>query len=272
MVGALVQRDPVTDRVIRTGEIGIKNGDLDTARRDLTQALAGDPAHGVPGAVPGLRAALDKSGDKLSMQDAFDRAQNMFLKPGVSAKDFGAAYTSLSEPEQKAWLSGMAAKLNDQMQAGRLTPRMLTAPHIAGKLSAVMGDQAANDFLTHVGQVAQLAGTGGRMMPGAGSPTMELLNAASEQDAPSMASLAIKGLRNPAGTAADLWNAGQSRLTSPQVRNELGRLLMQPPEATAEESFWHSMTPPPLKGGAPPPRLPYPLLSAAGGTYAAKRK
>jgi hypothetical protein len=195
----------------------------------------------------------------------------MFLKPGVSAKDFGAAYSSLSEPEQKAWLSGMAAKLSEQMQGGRLTPRMLSAPHIAGKLSAVLGEDAAAGFMTKVGQVGQLAATGGRMMPGAGSPTMELLNAASEQDAPGVAELAIRGLRHPARTAADLWNAGQSRLTSPQVRNELGRLLMQSPEDTAAETFWHSMTPPPLKGGVAP-RFPYPLLSGAGATQAAQRK
>lgn len=270
MVGALVQRDSVTGRVIRTGDIGIQNGDLATAARDLTQTLAGDPAHGVQGAIPGYRAALDKAGDYLSMQDAFERAQGAYLKPGVSAKAFAKTYGDLSEPEQKAWLAGMAAKLSDQLQAGRLTPRMLMLPHVQGKTAAVLGDEPAGEFLSRVAQEARLAATGGRMMPGAGSPTMELLNAAGEQDAgPSYAGLALRALRRPGATLGALYDAGQSRIGSPQVRNELGRLLMQPPEATAAE--FNGWTPP-LRPGVRPPRLPYPALSGVAATYAGQRK
>jgi hypothetical protein len=269
MVSALVQRDPVTGRVIRTGEVGIQNGDYATAAKDLTTALAGDPAHGVQGAIPGYRAALDKAGDYLSMRDAFDRAQTMFLKPGVSAKDFASAYSSLSEPEQKAWLSGMASKLSDQMQAGRLTPRMLMQPHVQGKVAAVLGDGPAADFLGRLVQEAQLAGAGSRMMPGAGSPTMELLNAAGEQDSGGVPGMVAKALTRPKAVVADIWNASQSRLTSPQVRNELGRLLSQPPEATAAEfGGWT----PPMRPAMMPPKLPYPAMAGVTGSAVATRR
>lgn len=270
MVGAMVQRDPVTGRVIKTGDVGITNGDLDAARRDLTMALAGDPAHGVPGAIPGYRAALDKAGDYLSMQSAFERAQKMFLSPSVRTKDFATAFNDLTEPEQKAWASGMAAKLSDQLQAGRLTPRQLMLPHVQGKLAAVLGPDAAQAFLARMAQEAQLGATGARMMPGTGSPTMELLNAAGEQEGgPGYVGLALRALHRPSATLSALYDAGQSRVGSPQVRNELGRLLLQSPEDTAAE---FSAFPVPLKTGVLPPKLPYPAFSGVSGGYAAQRK
>lgn len=270
MVGAMVQRDPVTGKVIGTGDVGITNRNLATASKDLTTALAGDPAHGVPGAIPGYRAALDKAGDYLSMQNAFDRGQKMFLNSSVRTKDFAGAYDDLSEPEQKAWLSGAASSLMDQMQKGRLTPRQLMLPHVQGKFAAMMGPEAASTFLGNLQQEAGLAATGGRMMPGAGSPTMELLNAAGEQEGgPNALGLAFRAISNPKAALSTIYDAAQSRMTSPQVRNEMGRILMQAPEDTAAEfSGWS----PPVKPVATPPRLPVPAFSGAAASYAAARR
>jgi hypothetical protein len=271
MVGAMVQRDPMTGKVISTGDVGITNRDLATASRDLTSALAGDPAHGAPGAIPGYRAALDKAGDYLSMQDAFNRAQAMFLNPSVRTADFAKAFGELSEPEQEAWKAGMAAKLHDQMQSGRLTPRMLTLPHVQGKAAAVLGDDPAQAFLQNVRQEAQLAATGSRMMPGQGSPTMEFLNAAGEQEAQNPVGLALRLATNPKGAAHAIYDAGASRMTSPQVRNEMGRILMQSPEDTAADFiFWRK----PLAQPIIPRGLSYPIpiLSGTAGSYAGARK
>jgi hypothetical protein len=271
MVNALVQRDPLSNKVVASGEVGITNTDTMRAGADLTKALAGDPAHGFQGAVPGYRAALDKSGEYLQLQSAFERAQKTFLNPNVSATDFSKTFAGLSEPEQQAWKAGIASRLSDQLQKGRLTPRQLTLPHVQGKLAAALGPDAAAQLLGRLQVEAQLASTGGRMIPGAGSPSMEYINAAAEQEGgPSALGLIAQAMKHPVRTVADLAQTGRTLGTTPQVRDELGRLLMQPPEQTIQEL--RSIRPietAPLRA----PKLPYGAASGMiGGSSPSRRR
>lgn len=273
IVGAMVQRDPLTGRVISSGEVGIQNRDLQTASSDLTHALAGDPANGVPGAIPGYRAALDKAGDYLQMQSAFDRAQKAFLNPNVSAKDFAATFAKLTEPEQSAWRSGVAAKLAEQMQKGRLTPRQLMLPHVQAKLTAVLGQDGAQAFLQRLRAEAAMAATGRRMAPGEGSPTMEYANAAAEQEGgPNVLGLITSALKNPVGAVHSLAQQGRTIGTTPQIRNELGRLLMQAPGQTATDIEALPPPPPARSLFAPGGQLPILALIGASQLSAARKR
>jgi hypothetical protein len=268
-IGDQVERNPITNKIV-PDSVSRGNFNVNVARRDLTHALAGDPAHGVEGAIPGYRAALDKSGDYLQLQSAFDRAQDTFLNPNVKTATFAKTFGALSEPEQAAWKSGVAAKLESQLQNGRLTPRQLLLPHVQDKLTAVLGPDAAAQFTERLQAEAQLAATGSRMMPGVGSPTAEFGAAMAEHEGgPTALGLLARAHKDPVSTISNLAALGRSLGTSPQVRNELGRLLMQPPELTASDFAGFDI---PRLPGLATPRLPYPAAAAAAGTLAAQRR
>lgn len=264
-IGRQIERHAITGRALpdsqSQGNYGVR-----VAAQDLTKALAGDPAHGVQGAIPGYRAALDKAGDYLSIQDAFDRGQKLILDPKVNEATFGKVLDSLDEPSQEAFKGGFANKLFDLAQNGRLTPRTLQAPRVQAKLQAVYGDDVAQQLMARIQTEAKLAATGGRMMPGTGSATAELLNAGAEQDGGinAIASLAKKA-KSPVSALLQLNAMSKTASTSPPVRNAMGQILLQPPELTAAQLADVFRKLPPRYSGAPP-------VAGLLGGYAAEQQ
>lgn len=233
-IGRQVERSPITGRPLpdsqSSGNYGIR-----TATRDLTNVLAGDGTPQNPGAIPGYRAALDKAGDYLSLQDAFDRGGKLLTNPNVNEAQFGQVYNDLDEASQHAFRAGFANKMYDMAQNGQLKPQAFRAPRIQDKLNIVLGPQNASDFLTNLGLEGNLAASGQRMAPGVNSPTFELSNAAAEQEGGPNVLGILHALHNPLGAVGKAISAGVSVGTSPQVRSEMGRLLIQDPGASASE-------------------------------------
>lgn len=256
-IGRQIERHPITGRPLpdsqSEGNYGVR-----VASQDLTDALAGDPANGQPGAIPGYRAALDQAGDYLKLSDAFDKGGRLLTDPAVNEGTFADVYGNLGDAEQQAFKGGFANKLFDLAQNGRLTPRTFLAPRVQQKVTAVIGPDAAEGFLDHVDLERDLAATGNRMAPGAGSPTAEFANAGAEQEHGAGALGLVSGLaHNPLKLVKGLSQVGADAPTTPQVRDEMGRLLMQHPEATAAELQT-------VLGAAPTPAPPVNLGQAAG--------
>lgn len=256
-IGRQIERNPVSGRPLpdsqSSGNYGVR-----AASQDLTGALAGDPGNGVPGAIPGYRAALDKAGDYLRLQDAFDKGSKLITSPSVDETDFGSVYSGLDDASQQAFLGGFANKLYDMAQNGRLNANVFKAPRVQQKIATVLGPDNANSFLQNVQLEGHMAQAGSRMMPGNGSPTMELTNAAAEQEGgPNVLSI-LHAAHNPLGAIGSLIDAGKAVGTSPQVRGEIGRILMQPPSASVSELGALPMpeTPPLLGASAYPALIP----------------
>jgi hypothetical protein len=255
LTNKMIVRDELTKAPIMTGPVGITNGNITTAARDLTKALAGDPASGAEGAIPGYRAALDKSSDYLSLRDAFSRGQKFFLDPKTDEKALSKVYNALSEPEQEAFRGGFANRLYDLAQNRRLGPSTLATPRVQAKLAAVFDPAAAQQLVARAQMEARIAATGSRMMPGAGSPTFDFSNAALEQEGgPSPLAMGLRATKDPIGVLQQLIAAGKTVGTTPQVRNEMGRLYMQAPQVTAQElrSLIPQQTPRPFGLLTPP--------------------
>lgn len=241
-----VERNPITGRVLpdsqSQGNFGVMS-----ASRDLTSALAGDPANGVDGAIPGYRAALDKAGDYLQLEDAYGKGAKLLTDPKVNEASFADIHAGMDEASQHAFKGGFANKLYDMAQNGQLSPAKFRTPRIQEKLAAVLGSDNAASFLRNVQLEGQLAANGNRMMPGVNSPTFEFGNAAQEQEGGFNPIQAIMhGHINPFKAIGGLLDAGRAVATGPQVRGEMGRLLMQNPAASASEL---SLVPPPPKQG-----------------------
>jgi hypothetical protein len=275
-IGRQVERNPITGRALPDSQ-SQGNGGVMTASRDLTTALAGDPANNVPGAIPGYRSALDKAGDYLSLEDAFNKGGALFTNPNVNESAFGSVYKGLDDASQQAFKGGFANKLFDMAQNGQLKPGKFATPRIQQKLATVLGDDPvinpdgtrspgpASQFLNNVQLEGQMQANGNRMIPGVNSPTFEFGNAAQEQDGGFNPIQALMhGHLNPIKLVGGMVDAGRAVATGPQVRGEMGRLLMQNPATSIGDL---SLVPAP----APPTGLfgsqYYPALAA----YAAQQ-
>lgn len=230
---ALVERDRVTGQVIRTGKVGIRNRDIEAAARDMRLALAGDKTR--PGAIPGYREALDASGDYLSVQSAYSRAQGSLMRGSV--RDFGRVWGSAKTPaEREAIRAAMANDLLLLAERGHLRGGKFSAPGMQQKLELAFGKKGAAEFIAKMEAEAALARSSQRMMPGAGSPTMELAEAAGDQGSllSDVARIGGKAATGQGRSAAfDAIGSVFSRVaayaktagTPVEVRDEFGRLL-----------------------------------------------
>lgn len=230
VLDAMVERDPITGKVVTTGAVGIRNRDLATASGDLRRALAGDETR--PGAIPGYGEALKVSGDYLQIESAFNRARGKLT--GTDVRAFGKLWASAKTPaEQNAVRAAIGADLLEMANRGLLRGGKLSVPGVQQKLEIAFGREGAKRFLAKMEAEASLARTGGRMMPGAGSPTDELGAAGAESAA------ALEGAGRVAGKAArGQWVSaiadGTAQViayartsgTPVQVRDEYGRILM----------------------------------------------
>lgn len=242
-VGSLAERDGF-GRVIPDSQ-SPGNFNINKAGRDLTGALRSS--------IPGYGDALDASGDYLSMRQAFQDGQDFILNPKVTAQQVIKHVSGLTTPEQEAFKGGIANKLFDQAQNGRLSASafyrrgngtMAPIPAISQKLQTALGPQNAQTFLGALDNEGRMAAAAGRMVPGSNSPTAEFNEAIRQQDSGyglpdevvnvgkdllthgSAKGAALSAVGRTAGKAVAAY---QTRGMPVEVRNEAGRLLMMHP-------------------------------------------
>lgn len=236
-VGQSIERD--TFGKIIPDSISPGNYHVNNASRDITAALRD--------ALPGYGDALDASGDYLSMHSAFKDGQSFILNPKVSAAQVQSHIATLSPSEAQAFKGGIANKLFDLQQNGRLGAKFADAPSIQAKLASALGRDNASTFLKSLGTEKNMANFSRLRVPGAGSPTAEYTAAMADQDANS--GLAMSGLQLGAdavksgplraignmavGKAQDAAAAWLTRGMAIPVRDEAGKLLMLPPSDLA---------------------------------------
>lgn len=226
-----VERDPfgkvIPDSVSRG------NYNVGVANKDLTASLRTS--------IPGYGDALDSAGDYLTLNKAFNTGQDFILKPGITAQQVADHVAKLSPAEAQAFKGGIANKLFDTAQNGKLSPTIFDRPIVRQKLVAALGQDDANSFLANMKIEAQLKQSGARMMPGTGSITSDVTNTTGEQnqsadalmDAIYAGAHLAYGNKLGFGTRAlsAMRRMGMTRSggMSEATRNEAGRLLMMNP-------------------------------------------
>ena len=238
-VGDLVQRDDA-GRPITSGTVGSRNAGFMDASRDLTEALAGSGDQ--PGALgPDYRAALDAAGDKLKVQNAFQRMSGKLTTGDMRA--FGRFWGNLKTPaEQDAGRAALANDVLNMANRGQLRGGKFTTPGIQARLELAFGGKGnVSNFLAKMEQEATLAQLGGRMKPGTGSGTAEWQGAldGGADDPMQTASEVMGHVAHGSWWAAakaalkgyGLKVAGYSQTPGipVEVRDEYGRLLMLDP-------------------------------------------
>jgi hypothetical protein len=228
----MVKRDPVTKRVIRTGEEGLFNADLATLSRDLNEAMKN--------AVPRYREGVGKYAEPLAIEDAFARGQD-FTGPKNTAGSFRKAWDSVKDKpaEADAFKAGVASNLYELWSRGELKNGRIKTPRMMGKLELAFGRRGAADFLAKLEREAQLAASGSRIAPTGGSPTMGLQEAGGEVDEALDAGMLARvggklGRLDVLGAGGELLGGlaryGKTVGTSEASRDAFGKVLMMGPD------------------------------------------
>ena len=231
-----VERDPfgkiIPDSVSRG------NYNVGVANRDLTSALRG--------AISSYGDALDVSGDYLSLNKAFQSGQDFINNANVTAAKMAQHVAGLFPSDVQAFKGGIANKLFDLAQNGRLSATTLDRPILRQKLITALGPENAGRFLNNLKIEAQMKQTGSRMMPGTGSITSDVLNATSEQNqsADALMDAIYAGVHLSYGnkigfgtralSALRRLGVGRTGMMPEATRNEAGRLLMMNPTDLAD--------------------------------------
>lgn len=200
------------------------------------------------GAYARARAA---AGDYLGAKQAYEDGQAHILSTLTSADDVAKYAAKLSPSALEAYKGGIANKILTQAQNGRLTPRLVGTDAVQLKLAAAIGPEKAQQFIDGIQQEADLAKTGGRMMPGTGSISSDALLNAGEMDHGAALQAGMHGAKavghllqgNVGGAtvgalaaikhfAPDMLRSGGMNA---DTRNELGRILMLPPDEMASQ-------------------------------------
>jgi hypothetical protein len=227
-----------------TGRLALdKRGDaINNVRKAMLKELDGaNPAYG---------AARAQAGDYLSAQSAFERGQKTIMDPNVTVSQFHKTLAAASPAEREAIKGGVANKMFNLAQNGRLNPRDFNRPIVQQKLSILLGEGPANKLLANVKAEAEMAVNAQRMRPGNGSQTAELGAAMADQDGSGgalgfgadIAHGAVRGR----GIGRSVIDAAGQRVILPtldamrtrgmpvSVRDEAGRLLAGSPQDLAD--------------------------------------
>lgn len=184
------------------------------------------------------RNALDAGGDPIRLEQAF-RGAKQLMGNNTPMRVFDGRFGKLSLAEKQSHIAGFVNDAFEAAQNGRLRLRDIQQPLYARKLERMLGPDRAKTFLAKIELEAKMARTGGRMVPGNGSPTMELEAASADQQA------AARDMLGAARTLADgrPVRAVLQAVASPVVgayrgaqtpidqatRDEVGRLLQLSP-------------------------------------------
>ncbi len=234
-LGRTVERDPFGKPV--PDSISAGNHNVNAATRDLTGALKQ--------AIPGYSEALDVSGDYLRSKSAFERGQSMILDNKVTEDQFAKSVSKLAPADLEALKGGIANKIFDLSQGGKLRPAQILTPRVQNKLATALGPDKAAEFIGNLEKEAAMRAFEMRAGPMAGSQTQPLTQAAKEQDTfgqtpvtAAVANVAQHGLRGTVSRmgATALQNVASRMNTvgmNEEARNQAGRLLMMAPDQLA---------------------------------------
>jgi hypothetical protein len=227
-------RDPITRQIKKTDT----SDAIDALRRGVISAT--DAAN------PAYAAARAAGADYLSANSAFQQGGQHILNTRVTARQAQQSFEKLNEANQQAYMAGIANKLYEQAQNSRLKPNQLLTPATQDKLRTVLGPDRGQTFIDGLQQELSLAQSGQRLMPGTGSITSDVLNAAKEQDLSDTVRGASHFARAAGDVAANRYGSAIANLLrggyhfapdmfrtggmSEAARNEAGRMLMLPPE------------------------------------------
>lgn len=150
------------------------NTAINQASRDLTEALKNS--------IPGYGDALAVSSDYLSAKSAFTRGQDMILNGKVTEDQFVKMVAKLDPGDLEALKGGIANKLFELAQNGKLRPAQFINARVQAKLSAALGPNQAAYFIKNLDDEARMAAFESRSVSAAGSQTAPLSKAMEEQD------------------------------------------------------------------------------------------
>lgn len=235
-IGRQVERHPITGKPLpdtqSQGNFGVGQAD-----RALSGALR---KH-----IPGYAEALDASGDYLTVQGAFNRASGTLFSTKTTPRQFAQLWKSWKSPgEASAARDALAADIFNKAQNGLLKPGRLLVPAVREKLRVAFGEEAAAEIVRRVQIQHKLAASGNRIRPGVNSTTAEAMMAGQEMDNALAGGVAKAGGHLMAGRPMRAVGAVVNALAAPAhgaltpinqaTRNEVGRLLLQPPDETAK--------------------------------------
>lgn len=204
-----------------------------------------------------MRAAMDAGGDPIRLEQAFNNVKRQ-MSNGVPFRLFMDKFQKLGDGERQAYVAGWVNDAFEGAQSGRLKLRDMQSPLYADKVKAMLGPERAKAVLDKLALEVEIARRGSRMMPGGGSPTMELQAADKE---------VAEGLKTVRGVGKKIANgqpiaAALEAIASPiagayrgaqapidqATRDEVGRLLqLSPSELDAVLKAARVNTPKPLR-------------------------
>ena len=138
--------------IVMSGDKGVGNDILQSHLQNLTTALAGDDAAGVPAAIPGYRDALNLGGDVLSMEHAFARGQSTIFDRFTPQGAHDTEFNALSPGDQEAWRGGAANAINAKAVNGNLGTKTFSNDAVSGKLNTLFGPDKTTQLLQAMGQ------------------------------------------------------------------------------------------------------------------------
>lgn len=197
--------------------------------------------------------AISAAGDYVPVEGAYNAGRGQILAGNVSARDVQTRVAGMSEGELSGYRAGIATRIFEQAQNGRLRPAQLTTPNVRAKLEAALGREATDELINAIGSEAAMAAFEQRYAPNTNSVTSDMNAAMAEQDniggsavADGALNFATDALQHRSFTKAALnWAIGQARTGAAHIRtrgmsvgarNEAGRLLggdMSPADARA---------------------------------------
>jgi hypothetical protein len=173
-LGQTVERDPLTNRVITSGQAGVTNRYIDQASSHLTGLLRD--------AIPGYGQALDAAGDYLRVQKAYDNTGGLLFDRQTPASDFHNYFSRLSPAEQEGAKASMANDIYNRAQNGQTRLKDMLTPNASQKLQIAFGPEAASNISAMLDRENAMQLAERKVPTGAGSPTMGLRAAQEEQD------------------------------------------------------------------------------------------
>ena len=252
-LGGQVQRHPLTGARLPDSEAPGNFG-IDTARRDLTAAMAD--------AIPGHADAVATAGDYQKLKGAFNAGKGQLFGQSTPAEFKAALAARGAAPEADAFRHAIASDLYDKAGRGGLVPRaILKAPDVQAKLSAAFGDDAAKSISDAATREAVMQGAEGRVAPLSNSVTGVVTEIGKEHDAAggalgrALQAALTKGVGHAAmGTVLAPAEGALSGALAPgnlAFRNELARMLFSKPGDLAAELQAHVAAKPPSAGPGP---------------------
>lgn len=238
-------RDPTT-RKLNLDTLG--RATVGTQQQLRSELVTQNPAYG---------KALAKGGEPLRLEQAWRDAPGL-MNARVSERVFLQRFDKLSASEKQAFMGGFANDLFERARAGRLRPKEFRNPAFNAKLSKMLGPKKAAEFKNLLEQELRIA-RGGRMSPGTNSVTEEVRQASQELD---RGTGFMADLQRRLDVGQSPWTAVPATVTNALVspvagfvrgyqtplnqatRDEVGRLLMLPPDEMARVLLSRPAPPP----------------------------